>query len=486
MKRKIITGAVLAILLAALTGIIACSGSGGNSGGTTQQVVNVTRGDLTIGVSGDGSIQTSKEARLNFTSGGKISKIVVNAGDKVKNGDVLAKLDTGSLELALQQAQMGVTQAQGTLLQAQWAQKSAENILDNLKNSGNSLQLALLNAQIARDTAHQSLVTGVAAVDFTELDARLNRAKTWYDYVKKQVGQALNIDQWMLALDSAKEAVDSAQAAYDNALAGYDSSQVNLKKQQLQAAELSVTLAQKNIDDLEKNVAIQEMQAASVSQATKQAQQSLDLAKNSLANAQKQLDEAIITAPFDGVVAAVTAKEGDMLPSPSVMATTVIQLVNPANLQLVIEVDEIDIPSVKQGQDAEVKVDALQGVVFKGKVVSIYPVPVESGGIVLYNVKLAMDVPESSGVKIGMSATADIIAARHQNVLIVPSRAITSNAQGQKIVKVKTDEATQEKVVVVGLDDGISAEIVSGVSQNEKVLVETKVKSSSGASLFGG
>jgi HlyD family secretion protein len=481
MKMKIYTGIILTILLAGLLGTTACSGT---TSGLTQQQVAVTSGNLTLSVSGNGKIATSREARLTFGSAGKVSKIVVKEGDKVKTGDVLAKLDTHSLDLALKQAQMSLTQAEGTLMQAQLAQRNAENTLENLKNSGNSTKLALLNAQIARDTAQINLNAGITAVDYTAVAASLNEAKTWYEYVQRMSQQTTgNVDTWILAFDRAKEQLATAQAAYDNALAGYDTNQVNLKKEQLAAAELSVVLAQKNIDDLGKNVALQEMQVASTAQTVKQAQQAVDLANQALVDAQKQLDEATIVAPFDGVIASVLAKEGDNVASPSLSPTPIINIVNPDFLELVIEVDEIDIPSVKLAQEAAVKVDALPDNVFKGKVTAVYPVPVEVGGIVLYEVKISLDVPDGSGIMVGMSASADIVSAKHENVLIVPSRAVTKNSRGQSVVKVKSDIQIQERVVVVGLDDGIKAEIVSGLKEGETVVVEVKA-SSSGSGLF--
>jgi HlyD family secretion protein len=161
--------------------------------------VKVERGDITLSVSGNGKIQTSREGRLTFGSAGKVSNILVKEGDKVKTGDVLAKLDTTSLELALKQAQMSLTQAEGALMQAQLAERAAKNTLDNLKNSGNSLQLALLNAQIGRDTARISLNAGVAAVDFTAADAELNAAKTWYSS-EDEAGELQPTDSWLFAL----------------------------------------------------------------------------------------------------------------------------------------------------------------------------------------------------------------------------------------------------------------------------------------------
>jgi HlyD family secretion protein len=485
MKKKVMSGIISVILLGALLGVTACSGAGGN--GVTRQEVSVARGDLTVSVSGNGNVATPREARLTFGSAGKISKIAVKEGDTVKTGDVLAGLDTRSLELAVQQAQMALTQAEGTLMQAQLAQSTAENSLDNLRNSGDSLKLALINAQIARDQVKINLLAGINAVDSNEAYAELKRAQAWYDYVQSQVQQKTgNEDAWLQTLDTAKESLDAAQMSYDNALAGYNINQANLKKKQLEAAELAVALAQKNIDDLDKNVALQELQVASAAQTVKQAGEAVDLAKQSLADARKQLDEATITAPFDGVIAMVLAREGDVIPSPSMAPTTIIQMVNPDFLELVIEVDEIDIPSVELGQEADVKVDALPDAVFKGSVTALYPVPVEQGGIVLYKLKIDLDVPPGSGIRVGMSASADIVSARHAGVLTIPSRAITTNSQGQTVVKVTAGGKTQERAVVVGLDDGIKAEIVSGLSEGEMVIVEIKTKTSAGSSLFGG
>jgi len=167
-----------------------------------------------------------------------------------------------------------------------------------------------------------------------------------------------------------------------------------------------------------------------------------------------------------------------MIPSPSMVPTTVIQLIVPNSLELVIEVDEIDIPSVKLGQEAVVEIDALPEAVIKGRVNAIYPVPLEQGGIVLYKVKIGLEVPENSGTMIGMSASADIIAQKHENVLTVSSRAVTTNSQKQTVVKVKIDEKkSEERVVTVGLDDGLKAEIISGLSDGETVIVEIKTKS---------
>ena len=485
MKKTLTLGFILTLVLLSLLGTTACDSLGGSQDTVTQQLVTVTRGDLTVGVSGKGKIETSREARLTFGSAGKVEKMLVKEGDRVKTDDVLSTLDTRTLELALNQSQMAVTQAEVALTQAQLAQHTAENNLENTRNSEDTLKLALLNAQIALDTAQNNLAAGITAIDFNTILAELNKAKAWYDYVKRmpQSGTG-DSESWSLSLDRAEERLDTAQANYDNALAGYDSRQVNLKKKQVEAAELSVALAQKNIDGLDKSITLQELQVASTEQAARQAQQAVDLARESLADSRRQLGEATIYAPFDGVVSLVLAREGDIIPSPSMAPQTIIKMIDPDSLELVIEVDEIDIPQVKLAQEVTVNVDALPKAVFTGRVTAIYPVPSEVGGVVLYKVRINLDVQGESEIKIGMSASADIVAEKHENVLLVPSRAIGKNEPGQTIVKVKVNEQIQEREVVVGLDDGLKAEIISGLNESETVVVEVRVKSKSGVSLF--
>jgi HlyD family secretion protein len=481
MNRKVLVCLVAAALLLPL-GASACS-IGANQNAVIQQPYTVARGDLSLKVTGNGKIEATREARLTFGSGGKVAEILVKEGDRVNAGDVLARLDTDPLALAQNQSRMSLTQAQGSLVQAQLAQKTAEYNLENTRNSADSLQLALLNAQIARDTAQANLDTGITAVDYYAIEAELNKAKSWYEYTKRMVGESTSdVNDWLLAQDTAEDNLKIAQANYDNILAGYGSTQVKLRKAQLDAAELSVALAQKNIDDLDKTIALQELQAAAAEQAIGQAKQAVDLASQAVADAQRQLDEATITAPFDGMVAQLLAEAGDIVPSPTMAPQPIVRIINPDQLELLIDVDEIDIPLVSLGQTAAVKLDALPDQTFNGTVTSIYPVPQEVGGVVLYKVRVGLD-NAGAGIKVGMSASADIVAQEHRGVLVVPSRAISRNDQGKSVVRVQSGSKVEERIVEVGLDDGLRAEITSGLSEGEIVIVEVK-KSGSSMSLF--
>ena len=485
MKNILKLGLILTVLCLALLGTTACDLLGGGEEEVSQQLVQVARGDLTVSVTGSGKIETSLEARLAFGSAGKVDKILVEEGDRVSKGEVLAKLDTSALELARTQSQVALSQAEVALTQAKLAQKTAEYNLKNTRDTEDSLKLALLNAQISLDQAQSTLDTGIAATDYDAIQAELNKAKAWYKYIIDSIQEGTgNLDDLVLGLDIAKERLDTAQARYDDLLAGYDTQEVAIKKKQVEAAEMAAAQARKNLDELAEDIAIQELQVESASQSVVQARQSVELAGQSLDEAQRQLDEATIVATFEGIVAQILAKEGDNIPSPSMVPKTIIHLIDPSRMELSVEVDEIDIPLVEIGQEAVISVDALPNAEFQGIITAVYPVPKEEGGVVLYDVRLSLDAPENSGIKVGMSASAEVLLEKRSNVLMVPSRAIEKDNQGKTIVKVMSDEQVQERQVVVGLDDGFRIEIVSGLREGETVVIESRVRSTSGASMF--
>ncbi|MFC1968458.1 HlyD family secretion protein [Chloroflexota bacterium] len=138
------------------------------------------------------------------------------------------------------------------------------------------------------------------------------------------------------------------------------------------------------------------------------AENEIALAELSLDEAKKQLEEATIFAPFDGIVAEVNFKLGDR----TMAATnyqTVIYLIDSSQMQLKVEVDEIDIPGVKLGQSAVISIEALPDVRLEGEVLFVSPLATKKAGVVMYEVKISFDVPEGYALREGMSASAEII-----------------------------------------------------------------------------
>ena len=275
----------------------------------------------------------------------------------------------------------------------------------------------------------------------------------------------LALAQSEAALTQSEAAQAQAEAAQAQANAAKDDAEYNLTqlKKVMLASSDRVRIAEAYLDAAELQLKATESQL-------KAAESQLKAAEQAVAEAQRQLDEATITAPFDGLVADVYAEENGTVPSPTMSPMPIIHLIDPTTMELEAEVDEIDIADVEPGQRAIIEVDALPDVLFEGVVSSIPPLPSPQGGVVLYDVKIGFSVPEGSALKVGMSATTDIIINERNNVLLVPSRAIINDSQSRTIVQVVVDKQTEERLVVVGLSDDFETEIIDGLEEGEIIL----------------
>ena len=479
MKRRGIIGILLLGLI--LIGATAC---GGDEQETTSQ--QPAEGDINVTITADGNIKASSHERLTFGSGGKVEKISVKEGDNVSQGDVLAKLDTSALELARSQAEVALVQAELAVTQAELARQTAESKLQDILDSKDALELALLNAQIAVRNAEHHVDETMDIYTWPEIEVAKKDVAQWkvyIDYIALRLDNAETTSEqnnWSSALVYAQSRLTIAESKLDTMVRSYDTEEVVIAKLQLEAAEMAESQAQQNLDDLANDIALQELPIAATKQATAQAQKSVALARQSLAQAQKQLNEATITAPFAGIVASVGTEEGEFITT----VTTIISLVDTSTMELLVEMDEIDIPGIELDQEAIIEIDALPDTPFHGKVSTIYPLPRTVGGIVLYDVKVDIEVPRDTKLRVGMSASVDIIITQRSDVLLVPSRAISLDEQGNSIVKVKTGEEVVARKVVTGITDELQTEIISGLNEGETVLIELKAKATSESGLF--
>lgn len=489
----------------ALIGITACSlpGKASNDG----RFVTVERGDLIVFITGSGSLATQQEARLSFRTAGKIDEILHKEGDFVAQGAVLARLETDSLALAKKQAEVDLSTVQSALMEADMALKKAkfslqstEHERDNVRDIEETLKLAVLNAQINLDTAEYDMEQTRDLYTWSDIKtakADVDEAQRYLDDLLEKVGKFLPQNEdgnypkileyvfgedfpktpgyeiWQEQLVHAQSRLNTAKDRLDAMLYGSDTEEVAIKKKQVEVAELKLTQAQKDIDDHAKDVALKELEVTLAQESVKQADQSVvyarqavELAQQSLELAEKNLNEATIMAPFDGVIANVQAKVGDVVDA----ATMVVHLVQPTLLELIVEVDEMDVPKVTTGQAVQISVDALPDTEFTGEVASVYPLPTKVTGLVMYNVKIALAVPESTGLKVGMRATADIIVDKKSDVIRIPSQAIMEDGQGGHFVEVIVENKVEERLVSVGIDNGTETEIISGLSEGETVV----------------
>lgn len=392
--------AIVMISVACLVLTLVSCRPGSNTGISQTQIAQVKHGDLILSIAADGNLTLPIQAKLCFDTYGTVKEIKVEKGDKVSKGQLLARLDDATQQMAVDAAQTDVTIAKNALQKricppfyvGPFEYANTPGVFDILEEIQRELEktVELMESQ-KYDEAHQELL--LAQDD-------LDRAKRTFSesYVKT----------FTHGLD--------------------------------EATLITLTLQ-------------------------------LDKAKIALQRAKEDLKKTVIIAPFDGIVADVGVKEGDKLSSVNYATTTVIHLIDPTVMEMEGLVDEIDVPRVKPGQKAIITVDALPDIELKGKVTFISPVATIQSGIVSYKVTLNLEYPVNPELKDGMTATAEIIFDRKDNVLLVPERAIKDKDK-EPWVEVVKDGTVEPRKVTLGMSDGRNVEVISGLTEGENVIVE--------------
>jgi len=295
--------------------------------------------------------------------------------------------------------------------------------------------------------------------------ARYEAAQAEYDMAEKKLMQtiyphytstyATDLPGTWLALDEAQDNLEEAQRLLKQGKTKEAQTLLEQVKENLDKAERK---SQARVEELPFSVKLAELQAD-------QAKAALDTAKLELARAELELDKATITAPFDGVMINVDVKAGERTSA----AIPVISLVDPSKIEMNGVIDEIDISRVKLGQEAIITLDALPDKVVKGKVTFISQAGTVQAGVVSYKTTITLETPDEE-LRDGMSATAEIVIDRHENVSLIPNRAIQGSLDNPW-VEVVVGEQTEKRQITLGLSDGVNTEVLSGLKEGELVVL---------------
>ncbi len=344
------------------------------------QTGKVTRMDLTSVVTASGEIKPRNYINIGAAQGpAPITEILVKEGDRVKKGQVLARLANvqPSADLKAQEASLNAALADSAASEA--ALKSAD---DNI---------AVSQAQVDHDRA-----------DLEQKKIDLKRSKELFD-------------QKLIA----PQDYEAKKALYDLAVATLDESQKRVSQAQAQRAQSAAQLA-----SAQKKVA--------------QSQAMVSRSQNVLSqfDAVAPLDGVVTNLP---VHVGETVVPGIQ----SSTSSTIMTVADMSVITAEVNVDETDIVSVKIDQPADVTIDAIPNKTFKGRVIEIGDTAiVRSTGVAAsqsqtssqeakdFKVVIALDIPESL-VRPGLSCTAKIVTATRSKALAIPIQALTIRQKGQ-------------------------------------------------------
>ncbi|AGG74660.1 macrolide transporter subunit MacA [Sinorhizobium meliloti] len=199
--------------------------------------------------------------------------------------------------------------------------------------------------------------------------------------------------------------------------------------------------------------------------------------KATLAGDRVDLGYTKIYAPMAGTIVDDPAKEGQTL-NANQTTPTIVTIADLSTMTVKAQVSEADVGKLKLGMDAYFTLLGQPGKRFTGKLRQIEPMPDTENNVVLYYA--LFDVPNPTGeLMMSMSAQVFFVQAAAKNVLVVPSAALrtveaaaSDGPARAEVTVVAPSGATQTRTVEVGVRNRVSAEIVSGLQEGEKVVVD--------------
>ena len=404
--------------------------------------VVVGRKQIVASISASGSLAPVAQVALNFSTPGIVSDVAVTEGQFVREGDVLARLDSVELELAVQQAEQALLMQQVAYSQTASPRKDEVDAARAQLNSA----LANLNALLQPDPLQLDIArrqADVANETRYQVELQWNQVK---DAPIGGLGRDLLQSQYAQAVLQAQIAELQYQIVANS---GTDA--------QVAAARAQVAQAQAALDRLLSDDRALQLAVAQLRQA-----------ELTLALARTRLEHATLVAPFDGTVAVVTIVPGQAVgasPQPAIVMADL------TAFHIDVGVDEIDVGKLSEGLTVTLDVDALPGVPVSGVVDRIAPTARESAGVVSYVVTIGID-PTDAPIRAGMSAIVEIITDVRDNVLVVPNRFIRiERTTGRAYVNVKRGDQIEEVEIITGLRNDAESEVLQGLSEGDVLII---------------
>lgn len=522
MKKIVVIVGVCVLIVASVLGLRAWQRSRSQETATWEEV-KVVRDSLVVSISATGNIAAEKSLNVVFNSAGMVEKVWVERGEAVRAGDVLAQLETGDLELAVRQAQAALDAARANLAQvtapprpeeidqAELAVESAQAGLAAARADLSSAEARLAQAQSPvgeEDLTIARLDVEAAGVRLSQLQAgpeekTVEIARLSWEIARNNLWQAQLSRDAIQAQPAPEYQKKQAEASVGTAELSARISELQYQQAQAGASERDVRLAQITVGQAEARLAKIESPTSeadlAVAQATvsaararvetaqaqvSQAELSLALllagprpeqvkalqaqaaqAEVVLEQAQLRLEKAQLVAPFDGVAAQVNVQEGEIAP----VGAPAVVLADLSRFHMEVQVDELDVGQVRVGQEVIVTLDALPDAELQGRVEAIAPTAFQGGGVVSYLATIALEVG-GEPVREGMSATADIVTQRLEDVLVVPNRALRLERETGKVYADKLVLGVPHEVEIeIGVRDELVSQVLGGLKEGDTV-----------------
>ena len=433
------------------------------STGLQMQAIEI--GILEQTIDATGNIRAAQAGTLSWWASGIVATVEVKEGDRVRRGDTLATLEQSSLPASVLTAQSDLLEAKQALddfyasytgvalAEAQQAVADAQDAYEDALYTYNSL------VSTAGDLAIEN-----AYGDIVLAGEVLKEARREYKKFNDKPRENLNRIHTLQIYYDAHTVYDETVRVYNSLTSTGTETQIAVAEAGVAVAEEMFKAAQAEYDRLLAGPTDEEVAAAEASYAA----------------AEAAMEQSLIEAPFDGVVALAIPQVGDYVEAED----TAFELINDAHYYMDVLVNELDIDQIQVGQSATIVLDAFQDVEYEAEVVKVGAIGADSSGVINYTVVVELLEPNAS-VRSGMTASVEIHVAISEETLLVPNQAVRLENGQQVVYLMEPGTGMRAVEVTLGSSSDSFTQVLAGDLQAGDLVVLNPETTSSGGEFPG-
>ena len=499
---------LVAVILAALIFFVVRSmlGAGKNLLAGAYLTATAQMQEMTVSVSSTGTIQPIDSYNVSGMVTGEVLEAPFEVGDQVEKGDVLYRIDPGSAQTTVQQAQLAVQQAQlsyDSIADGLAPKASGAGVVQQLHVKKGDLVTAGSPIADISDTSTMTLTLPFQSADAARISVGEAATVTLAGTLETLPGTVESVAAADLVGNGGAlvrqvkirvqnpgaltTATTATAKVGDIACAGSGTFEANLSQTITASGSGEVVSVNTSVGSrVSPGQVLVNLGGSSAETSLENAALSLQNAQLSLQNAQDALENYTITAPISGTVIEKNFKVGDTIDNNSLTAAggTLAVLYDMSTLTFEMKIDEKDINKIQVGQEVTITADAVEGVTFSGVVDTVNINGTTVSGQTNYPVTVVINDPQN--LKPGMNVSADIIVERAGTVLCVPVDAVNRGSD-KPTVQVAGEGALDEegnvidpskletREVTLGRNDNDNIEITSGLTEGDVVVWANEV-----------
>ncbi|OLP16229.1 efflux transporter periplasmic adaptor subunit [Leptolyngbya sp. 'hensonii'] len=435
---------------------------------TTQQpqprqdvtTVPVKTENLPVRINASGTVTPVQEVNISPKASGRLVELLVDQGDRVGTGQIIARMEDAEFQARLDEAQAVLAQSEARLAelqngsrpeeiaQAQARFEQAESRLDQARRGSRSEEIAQAQAQV--DGARSQLL--LAQTRSTRYRSLAQQGALARDQLDEVLTNERNTEATLRQLERRLEQLRNGS-----------------RPEEITQAEAAANEARQVLRQLQNGTRVEQIA---------QAQAQVAQAAAQVRAAETQVDDTVIRAPFNGVITQKYANVGAFVtPTTSASATssaTSSSIVAIAGrLEILAKIAESDIAQIQVGQKVEIRTAAFPGQVFQGEVRLIAPAAILEQNVTSFQTRVSLKTGQKQ-LRSGMNVDLIFVGKPIRQALVVPTVAIVTRKGKTGVLVTSRGKGEPEfRPVLIGYSTGDQTQVVQGLKVGESVVVYT-------------